>query len=133
MWVSLVWKFWDQNSDLALVKHLPLQAMIDLSVFTGYNDTFTNQRTNSFHIDEGGKTNQLSFDDLWFSNTTGILQKKTMWLIGVELEQEMSAPPPKKNPGSTPDSSTKLIKLKIFLHTFVLPLGSPMHCNSKER
>ena len=29
--------------------------------------------------------------------------KKTMWFIGVEVEQETSAPPPKKNPGSTPD------------------------------
>ena len=36
-----------------------------------------------------------------FSNTSGILQKKkTMWFIGVEVEQETSAPPPKKNPGS---------------------------------
>ena len=26
--------------------------------------------------------------------------KKTMWFIGVEVEQETSAPPPKKNPGS---------------------------------
>ena len=43
-------------------------------------------------------------DDLRFSNTTGILQKKkTMWFIGVEVEQETSAPPPKKNPGSAPD------------------------------
>ena len=25
-----------------------------------------------------------------------------MWFIGVEVEQEMSAPPPKKNPGSSP-------------------------------
>ena len=39
---------------------------------------------------------------LRFSNTTGIRQKKTMWFIGVEVEQEMSAPPPKKNPGSAP-------------------------------
>ena len=38
-----------------------------------------------------------------FSNTTGILQKKTMWFIGVEVEQETSAPPPKKNPGSAPE------------------------------
>ena len=38
-------------------------------------------------------------DDLRFSNKTGILQKKkTMWFIGVEVEQETSAPPPKKNP-----------------------------------
>ena len=28
--------------------------------------------------------------------------KQTMWLIGVEIEQETSAPPPKKNPGSAP-------------------------------
>ena len=25
-----------------------------------------------------------------------------MWFIGVEVEQEASAPPPKKNPGSAP-------------------------------
>ena len=38
-----------------------------------------------------------SWDDLQFSNTTGILQKKkAMWFIGVEVEQETSAPPPKK-------------------------------------
>ena len=42
-------------------------------------------------------------DDLRFSNTTGILQKKkTMWFIGDEVEQETSATPPKKNPGSDP-------------------------------
>ena len=42
-------------------------------------------------------------NDLRFSNTTGILpNKKTMWFIGVEVEQETSAPPPKKNPGSAP-------------------------------
>ena len=29
-------------------------------------------------------------------------KKKTMWLIGVEVEQKTSAPPPKRNPGSTP-------------------------------
>ena len=27
-----------------------------------------------------------------------------MWFIGVEVEQETSAPPPKKNPGSAPDT-----------------------------
>ena len=43
----------------------------------------------------------LPWDNLRFSSTTGILQKKkTMWFIGVEVEQETSAPPPKKNPGS---------------------------------
>ena len=45
-----------------------------------------------------------TWDDLRFSNTTGILQKKkkTMWFIGVEVEQETSALPPKTNPGSAP-------------------------------
>ena len=38
----------------------------------------------------------LPRDDLRFSNTTGILQKKTMWFIGVEVEQETSAPLLKK-------------------------------------
>ena len=28
---------------------------------------------------------------------------RTMWFIGVDVEQETSAPPPKKNPGSAPD------------------------------
>ena len=42
-------------------------------------------------------------DDLRFSNTTGILQKKkTMWFIGIEIEQETSSLPPKKNPSSAP-------------------------------
>ena len=30
-------------------------------------------------------------------------QKKIMWFIGVEVEQETSATPPKKNPGSAPE------------------------------
>ena len=32
-----------------------------------------------------------------------------MWFIGVEVEQETSAPPPKKNPGSTPVEERKTI------------------------
>ena len=32
----------------------------------------------------------------WYSEK----KKKAMWFIGVEVEQETSAPPPKKNPGS---------------------------------
>ena len=55
------------------------------------------------------------FDDLRFSNTTGILKKKkTMWFIGVEVEQETSASPPKKNPGSAP---------AFFLYLGDPPLG----------
>ena len=49
------------------------------------------------------RTPPLSRDDLRLSNTTRILPKKTMWFIGVEVEQEMSVPPPKKNPGSAPE------------------------------
>ena len=33
---------------------------------------------------------------------------QTMWFIGVEVEQEKSAPPPKKNPGSAPDAYTAI-------------------------
>ena len=29
-------------------------------------------------------------------------KKKTIWFIGVEVEEETSAPPPKKYPGSAP-------------------------------
>ena len=29
-----------------------------------------------------------------------------MWLIGVEVEQETSAPPPKKRPGSAPATAS---------------------------
>ena len=31
-------------------------------------------------------------------------EKKTMWFIGVEVEQETGAPPPKKSPGSAPEN-----------------------------
>ena len=32
-----------------------------------------------------------------------VFYKLPMWFIGVEVEQETSAPPPKKNPGSAPE------------------------------
>ena len=51
---------------------------------------------------QGVRNPLLAWDDLRFSNTTGILQKKKkMWFIGVEVEQEMH-PLLKKNPGSAP-------------------------------
>ena len=34
-----------------------------------------------------------------------------MWFIGVEVEQETSAPPPKKNPGSAPARARVLLAL----------------------
>ena len=39
-------------------------------------------------------------------------KKKTMWFIGVEAEQETSAPPPKKNPGSAPVTGDILSAMK---------------------
>ena len=35
-------------------------------------------------------------------------KKKTMWFIGVEVEQETSAPLPKKNPGSAPVNGPRI-------------------------
>ena len=42
-----------------------------------------------------------------------------MWFIGVEVEQEMSAPPPKKNPGSAPAMGA------IPNHSILHPLPHP--------
>ena len=42
-----------------------------------------------------------------------------MWFIGVEVEQETSAPPPKKNPGSAPDPGT-FCTLMTLAHIFFL-------------
>ena len=40
-----------------------------------------------------------------------------MWLIGVEVEQETSAPPPKKNPGSAPElAGVRVIEGKITVN-----------------
>ena len=55
-------------------------------------------------------------DDLRFSNTTGILKKKTIWFIGVEVEQETSAPPLKKildPPLTQLNALYKLIHLRL--------------------
>ena len=37
-----------------------------------------------------------------------------MWCIGVEEEQETSAPPPKKNPGSAPVAPLKIKSLNVL-------------------
>ena len=39
-----------------------------------------------------------------------------MWFIGVEVEQETSAPPPKKNPGSAPVLQAKVFQLAAFIY-----------------
>ena len=38
-----------------------------------------------------------------------------MWFIGVEVKQETSAPPPKKNPGSAPALPSRRRVLSIVL------------------
>ena len=40
-----------------------------------------------------------------------------MWFIGVEVEQETSAPPPKKNSGSTPAYLIQLIEAFETVHS----------------
>ena len=40
-----------------------------------------------------------------------------MWFIGVEVEQETSAPPPKKNPGSAPEKY--IFFTNIFVGSFL--------------
>ena len=39
-----------------------------------------------------------------------------MWFIRVEVEQETSAPPPKKNPGSAPDLYGKNLEQEKYRH-----------------
>ena len=65
------------------------------------DNTLNNERL-SLRGGSRGRVQGVRKDDLRFSNTTGILQKKTMWFIGVEVEQETSAPPTEKNPRSAP-------------------------------
>ena len=40
-----------------------------------------------------------------------------MWFIGVEVAQETSAPPPKKNPGSAPGQGT-ISSIQVQTHVF---------------
>ena len=43
-----------------------------------------------------------------------------MWVIGVEVEQETSAPPPEKNPGSAPEFRA------IFRVMLIVAGGNPL-------
>ena len=60
-------------------------------------------------------------DDLQFSNTTGILPKKTIGFI----ELETSAPPPKKNPGSAPVAIAVTGKSYRIGHLFTQEMNFP--------
>ena len=46
-----------------------------------------------------------------------------MWFIGVEIEQETSAPPPKKNPGSAPELSLQITIMLLPILIFVIQYG----------
>ena len=54
----------------------------------------------------------LRWPAVFYYNWYPAKKKKTMWFIGVEVEQETSAPPPKKNPGSAPDLYNVLMPLQ---------------------
>ena len=41
-----------------------------------------------------------------------------MWFIGVEVEQETTAPPPKKNPGSAP--SSQLVTVSVIYYSLYI-------------
>ena len=56
-------------------------------------------------------------------------KKKTMWFIGVEVEQETSAPPPKNNPGSAP-RPYKIITSLIIPRIFTLKLTRQFLCRT---
>ena len=45
-----------------------------------------------------------------------------MWFIVVEVEQETSAPPPKKNPGSAPAKRIQIHQSQITNHDLLNPL-----------
>ena len=47
-----------------------------------------------------------------------------MWFIGVEVEQETSAPPPKKTPGSAPGTYEKV---KLLCLEFMLDSVAEQH------
>ena len=69
--------------------------------------------------------------NLRFSNTTGILQKKkTMWFIGVEVERETSAPPPKKNLGSAPVVVLPTRRLNSFASSSIFQAFSSVQCDA---
>ena len=60
------------------------------------------------------------WDDLRFSETTGILpKKKTMWFVGVQVEQETNAPPPKKKSWICP-CWLLIFSVHPFVYSYIL-------------
>ena len=52
-----------------------------------------------------------------------------MWFIDIEVEQETSAPPPKKNPGSAPGEGSCSLSSQYFLLCHLV-VGAV--CNTKK-
>ena len=128
---SVIEIFWDE---VFIARNTVKQEDLDVwPLFVANEALLTMQfRGGSRRRVQGVRTPSPSWDDLRFSNTTGILQKKkTVCFIGVEVEQGTSAPPPKKNPGSAPaisphsglktrvkdrgDTSGRLLERRIWL------------------
>ena len=42
-----------------------------------------------------------------------------MWFIGVEVEQETTAPPPEKNPGSAPGIYFAYLPMRSLVHILI--------------
>ena len=55
-----------------------------------------------------------------------------MWFIGVEVKQETSAPPPKKNPGSAPalfeTTTISVVVVPFFLNIYLRKQRSQVSC-----
>ena len=58
-----------------------------------------------------------------------------MWFIGVEVEKETSAPPPKENPGSAPgifDAENILSKFAPRLKTIIIWITTTLITSDKK-
>ena len=47
-----------------------------------------------------------------------------MWFIGVEVEEETSAPPPKKNPGSAPAQCEHRLNTTLCSYAVIIVVNS---------
>ena len=56
-----------------------------------------------------------------------------MWFIGVEVEKEPSAPPPKKNPGSAPEWPQVPLRSAVVLSRELRSDNGDVHENVAEK
>ena len=105
MWLSNLRRLWTRgpwNPTLDRV-HKPLSwtgSMHPLS-WTGSMDSFFYRGRSRGRV-QGVRTPPEMTSGFLIQLVFRQKKKTTMWFIGVEVEQETSAPPPKKNPGSAP-------------------------------